>query len=199
MNEHTAFEELAYIKKIIQDSRRKVIDNGLGFIIWGILVLLGLLSTYYMLVNKIHLGIPWNWIILVGLGWIYTFYQVIRKVKKQKQPSSFAEKIIGALWFSSGLSMTLFGFIAPASGAVNGVFISPMISVVLGIAYFVSGFIYDYKWISSLAFGWWIGAIVMFFYPGMQVFLIMSLMLILLQIVPGIILYLKFKKELLEV
>ena len=91
--------------------------------------------------------------------------------------------------------MTLFGFIAPLSGAVNGVFISPMISVVLGIAYFVSGFLYDSKWISFLSFGWWGGAIIMFFYPGMQVFLVMSLMLILLQIVPGIILYIKFRKE----
>ena len=194
MNEKTALEELVFIKKIIQDSRRKVIENGMGFIIWGILVLLGLLSTYYMIVNKIPQNVPWNWIILIGVGWLYTFFEV-RKVKKKKLPSSFAEKIISALWFSSGISMTLFGFIAPLSGAVNGVFISPMISVVLGIAYFVSGFLYDYKWISLLAFGWWAGAIIMFFYPGMQVFLIMSLMLILLQIVPGIILYIKFRKE----
>lgn len=194
MNEQTALEELTFIKNIIQDSRRKVIENGLGFIIWGILVLLGLLSTYFMLVNKIYLSIPWNWIILMGAGWLYTFLKV-RKYKKKKVPSSFAVKIIGALWFSSGISMTLFGFVAPASGAVNGVFISPMISVVLGIAYFVSGFLYDSKWISLLAYGWWAGAIVMFFYPGMQVFLIMSTMLILFQIVPGIVLYSKFRKE----
>ena len=194
MDRQTAFEELAYIKKIIQDSRRKVIENGLGFIIWGILVLLGLLSTYLLIINKIHLSIPWNWIVLIGGGWLFTFFKV-GQYKKKKRTSSFAEKIAGALWFSSGISMTLFGFIAPASGAVNGVFISPMISIVLGVAYFVSGFLYDYKWISLLAFGWWVGAIIMFFYPGMHVFLIMSLMLILLQIVPGIILYRKFKKE----
>lgn len=194
MNEETAFEELAFIKKVIDDSRRKVIEKGLGSIVWGVLVLLGLLSTYLMLINKIYLDTPWNWIILVGIGWLYTFLEV-RKTKRNNRRNSFTEKIIAALWFSSGLSMTLFGFIAPLSGAIDGVFICPMISVVLGIAYFVSGFLYDSKWFSMLAFGWWIGAIIMFFYPGRQVFLIMSLMLILLQIVPGIIFYVKYRKE----
>ena len=195
MNEQTALEEISYIKKIIDDSRKTVIDNGLGYIIWGVLILLGLLSTYYIIVSKIPMTVPWNWIILIGGGWAYTIFNII-KHRQKKSSSTFAQKILGSVWFSLGISATILGFLAPASGAVSGVFISALISVVLGMAYFISGVLYSEKWVSLVAIGWWVGAIVMFYLPGMHVFLIMSLMIILLQIIPGIILYSKFKKEL---
>lgn len=195
MNEQQALEEISYIKNIIDDSRKTVVENGIGYIVWGILVILGLLSTYYFINSKMYSYIPWNWVVFMGIGWIFTIIKVRKKIKEKKS-RTFIGKIESALWFSSGIAMTILGFVATSSGAISGMFVSALISVVLGITYFVSGFLYNYKWISLLAIGWWIGAIIMFYFPGMHVFLIMSLMIILLQIIPGIIFYVRSKREL---
>ena len=98
------------------------------------------------------------------------------------------------MWFSIGVSATIFGFIGSLSGAYHSVFISPTISVVLGIGYLMSGLLYGKTWISLLTIGWWTGAILMYFVQSLETILIMVGMMIFLQIIPGIILFKESKK-----
>ncbi len=195
MNEKKALEEISFIKQIMQDSRKTFVDNGIGYIVWGVIIVLALLSEYFIITNQIKNNYGLNWIILIGIGWIFT---AISRAKQRKESKSitFAGKILGAVWFSVGIAMMIIGFIGPTSGALGGVFVSPVISVILGIAYLVSGVVYGSRWISFISLGWWAGAILMFYWPGMQVFWIMSLMMIIFQIIPGIILFQHTKKEL---
>ena len=194
MDEQKALEELSYIKQIMQDSRKTVVDNGIGYITWGIIIVMGLMSSYFMIVNKIKNNYELNWIILIGIGWIFSFVSA-RKDRKYKS-TTMAGKILAGIWFSSGIAMTIVGFIGPVSGGIKGVFVSAVISIILGVAYFVSGIVYGSRWITLLSIGWWAGAILMLFWPGMQVFWIMSLMMIFFQIIPGLFLYQQAKKEL---
>ncbi len=194
MNEQQALQDLSYIKEIMRDSRKAFVDNGLGYIVWGIIIVLGLLSTYFFVIYDVE-AYGLNWIILVTIGWIFSIVGA-KKEREKRKAATFAEKILGAVWFSAGVAMTIIGFLGPISGAIHDVFISPVISIVLGMAYFVSGFVYGAKWITLLSLGWWAGAILMFFWPGMQVFWIMIFMMISLQILPGIILYKQAKAEL---
>ncbi len=195
MDEKQALQELNYIKEIMHDSRKAFVENGIGYIVWGILIVLGLISSYIIVVYNIKNIYGLNWIILVAVGWLFSIIGS-KKERRKRKATTFAEKILGAVWFSSGVAMTIIGFISFTSGAISGVFISPTISVILGIAFFVSGMVYGAKWITLLSIGWWAGAILMFYWPGMQVFWIMSFMMIFLQIVPGIILYKQAKTEL---
>lgn len=194
MDEQKALEELSYIKQIMQDSRKTVVDNGIGYITWGIIIVMGLMSSYFMIVNKIKNNYELNWIILIGIGWIFSFVSA-RKDRKYKS-TTMAGKILAGIWFSSGIAMTIVGFVGPVSGGIKGVFVSAVISIILGVAYFVSGIVYGSRWITLLSIGWWAGAILMLFWPGMQVFWIMSLMMIFFQIIPGLFLYQQAKKEL---
>jgi len=195
MNEKRALDEIAYIKKIMHDSRETFVDNGIGFIIWGLIIVLGLLSSYYMVINRIENNYGLNWVILIALGWIFSLV-IARKKKDGHKTKTLAGKMLNAVWLSSGVAMTIVGFIGTTAGAISGVFVSPIISLILGIAFFVSGIVYGSKWISLISIGWWAGSILMFYWPGVQVFWIMSLMMIFFQIVPGIILYKQSKKEL---
>ncbi len=197
MDEKKALEELSYIKQVMHDSRRTIVDNGISYIMWGVIIVLALMSSYFMIVNNIEDNYGLNWIILIAIGWIFSMVWA-KKNRKRHKSSTFAGKILAAVWFSSGIAMTIIGFIGTTSGGVKGVFVSPVISVILGIAYFVSGFVYGSKWISMLSIGWWAGATLMFYWPGMQVFWIMSLMMIFFQIIPGVYLYQQAKKEIVQ-
>ena len=195
MTEINAQEELAFIKKVMEDSRRLICDDGKSFIFWGILVSFGMLVTYLSVAGKWIVSLGWFWPVLIAVGWIVTYFISIKDSKK-RHSKTFVAKIMGSLWISCGIAMTILGFIGGLTNAYDGVFISPIICVVLGIGYLVSGVLQGKMWVSLLAIGWWAGAILMFHLQNLETLLIMFVMMIILQTIPGFILYNQSKKEL---
>ncbi|HMS33243.1 MAG TPA: hypothetical protein PKC91_04080, partial [Ignavibacteria bacterium] len=118
-----------------------------------------------------------------------------KRHEKKMKVHTIAGRIIGSLWFASGIAMFIYGFLGSVSGGYNSVYICPVISTSLGISYFTTGEIQQVKLLKYIAFGWWIGAVVLFFYPGIHTLLIFALMMICFQILPGVILNRKFKKD----
>ena len=187
-------EDLQYMKQIINDSRKIVVDKGIGFIVWGILIIIGLTGSY---IDTVMSGRQYSgelWIVLVSAGWIYSIIGWY-KHKGRKKTVTFAGKIVGSVWFAAGVAMTILGFVGVNSGAYESVFISPVLACVLGIAFYVSALIYDNLLMKYLAPIWWIGSVFMFFFPGVHTIIVMAAMMLFLQVVPGIILYRKFKSE----
>jgi len=117
-----------------------------------------------------------------------------KRESKRRRVNTYAGNIIGSLWLASGIAMFIYGFIGIFTGAYNAVFISPIISTLLGVAYFTSGEIQRLKWLRNISFGWWAGAIYLFIFPGIHSVLIFAIMLIGFQIVPGIILNIRSRK-----
>jgi hypothetical protein len=194
MEKQKAELEISMIKQIMDDSKKIVVDDGKGYIIWGILIVIGLLGTYFSILSKHYYYIGWLWIISIGIGWVYTI--IVHAVKDHKKKvKTFAGKILGALWFSCGVAMTIVGFVGAGSNSYGPYTISPLMAVILGIAYFVTGVIYGQPWVRNLSIGWWIGAVVIFIWKDMNSLLVFAGMMIMFQIIPGIILYTKFKKE----
>lgn len=193
-NRDKIFEDLQYVKQIIADSKNLVVDNGIGFIIWGVIIIAGLLGTYIDIVlsgTQFSLEI---WIILILGGWLYSLYKwYINRDRKKR--TTFAGRIMSATWLASGIAMTIIGFIGTYSGAYKSVYISPIIAVILGIAFYVSSFLDENKLMKFIAPLWWLGSIYMFFFPGIHTILVMAFLMLFLQVIPGIILYKKYKSE----
>lgn len=187
--------ELSLIKKMMDDSRKISLDNGWHFIYWGSLVTTALLLNYLLIIfhgKQEYIG--WMWFIMMIGGAIAGGILEKRHEKKMKV-HTIAGRIIGSLWFASGIAMFIYGFLGSVSGGYNSVYICPVISTSLGISYFTTGEIQQVKLLKYVAFGWWIGAVVLFFYPGIHTLLIFALMMICFQILPGVILNRKFKKD----
>ena len=194
MEKQQAELEINMIKQIMDDSKKIVVDDGKGYIIWGILIVIGLVGTYILIQSRLYEFIGWLWVASIGAGWVYTIFRHVISGHKKKV-RTFAGKILGALWFSCGITMTLIGFVGTGTGSYGAYTISPLMAVVLGIAYFVTGIIYGQPWVRNLAAGWWLGAVATFIWSGMYSLLVFAGMMIVLQIIPGIILYSKFNKE----
>jgi hypothetical protein len=194
MTDLDAQQELAFIKKVMTDSRKILIDDGKGTIFWGLLISFGLLITYLSIAQNWETLLSWFWPVLIAFGWIYTIVTEIRHERKRRV-KTFAGKIMAAVWIAFGISATILGFVGTVSGAYHSVIISPLIAVLLGTGYLVSGLLYGKSWVSYLSIAWWGGAIVMFFMQSLETLLIMIGMMIFFQVIPGIILYREFKKE----
>jgi hypothetical protein len=175
--------EISQIKRIMEESRGILIDDGTGFIVWGFLISTGL-TLSYLSSRQI---LEWTvssvaWILLIAAGWVYTLIQ-FRKEKKQSKAVTFAGRVSGAIWGSAGITMTIIGFAGSYSGMIGGSAISPLMACVIGLAYYVSGF------------GWWFGSVTMFFWRSPHTLLVFALMMLFMQVMPGIIMYKKWKKE----
>lgn len=194
MDANTALDELQFIKKIIQDNKITVLSNGIEFIVWGVLVVIGLLLNYITLTLKIELDFGFVWIIVISVGWLFSFYSAVKR-KRSAYVKTFARKILGSVWLSVGLTMTLLGFVGTYSGAFRLVFVSPILASLLGVAFFITGVLQEQTWIKWLCIGWWTGAVIMFLYPGIQTILIMASMMLLFQVIPGIYIYKKYQLE----
>ena len=192
MNENEALEELQFIRKVIEETKKSVVYNGRDIIFWGILVITGMMSTYIFHLAGVYFNYFWIWVGLIPVGWGYSVYN--RSKIKEKHPATYAGKLFGYVWGAAGVAMTIIGFIGTTARAVDPMSISPLACVIVGSAYFVSGKIVESKWISNLSLGWWAGAIILFFVRTAESFLIMALLMLFFQTIPGIIIYRKYKQ-----
>lgn len=187
--------ELSVIKKIMEDSRSVVIDNGWHYIYWGVVVSGALIANYIMAIYRV----PFNY---QGLMWFITMITaaitggiIERIADKKRKVKTFAGKLLSSLWFAAGIAMFMFGFVGTITNSYNAIFIAPIISTVLGITYFTSGEIQQIKMLKYISFVWWAGAVFLFVYPTVHTLLIFGLMMIFFQVIPGIIIRNKYKRE----
>lgn len=196
-----AHEELAYIRKIIDDSRIAFVEDGKPYIVWGVIVALGMTFTYICALMDRDLGTGYVWIGLTILGWVYIFMYA-RKKEKTTRAKSIIDRVQGAVWGAVG---SMIGFVIvlifigqalniPDMPGIHPLYICFITAVLVGIGYFVSGVANDLKWLRNIALAWWIAAIPMYLWPSVHVLGLYAFMIVAFQVVPGIVLYRKYRK-----
>ena len=189
--------QLAFIKSIMQDSQKVVADNGDGFILWGVLILLSGACSYLLDQFQLNQYQGWLYLLIVGLGWCY-MVTIHRRTKKYSIGNPLTKKIIDSIWTAVLISMTLLGFVGGATGTIDLNHMTAVMYTVLGTAYFLQGVITGKSWVRNLAFGWWGGSVILFLITGPAALALMIVMMLGLQIVPGIIFNRQWKAALTE-
>lgn len=185
MTNKNAQQDLAFIKQVIEDSRRNASGMGDHMMVWGIITFIGLIVSYVLLYYPVSGLTEWiHWAILIAGGWTFEFIYGW-KVERKKAVLTYADKVGSGLWASFGITMTILGFIGIYTGGISIQYLSPIFCCVSAVAFFTSGFLYDAKWMRYIAFGYWIGALTMFFIPGSYHLLYMAAMTISFMVVPG--------------
>ena len=198
MEQFDAQQELAFIKKVMADSRRVTAENGLDYIVWGVIVALGLFGTYAL--DRLH-ATEWAiggwiflalWIAVMGGGWAFSLIRYLR-YQRRAHVHTLAGRMLGSIWLACGIAIMMFIFIGGPTKLNDP---SPVIATVLGMGFFLSGILLGSLPLKVASICWWLGAVVMFFnrtYPHIQL-LIFGSMMVLFQIVPGVILYRKWNQ-----
>jgi hypothetical protein len=196
MGINQAEQELSFIKKVMEDSKQVTVDNGKYYILWGVLVSVTLFVNYGLIciedIKGYYYGILW--MIMMAGGAVASSVMKSRDLKKARV-YTFAGKVLSSIWIAAGIAMFIVAFVGPAFKVYDYTYISSIISIILGVAYFVSGEIQQIKWLKLLSIGWWGGGIALFAVPGIHSYLIFGFMIIFLQTLPGIFLYNKWKEE----
>jgi hypothetical protein len=156
--------------------------------------------TYLSALTQRDLYSGFIWLGLVLYGWGTIIYYIIQKRKQPDRARSFMDRIQGSIWGACGGTLGL-GLILilmfphrEEGPSINPIYACYLTSLILGIAYFLSGVANDLKWLRNIGFAWWAGAIAMYLWPTVHVLGIYAAMLILFQVIPGIILQRRYKR-----
>jgi hypothetical protein len=187
MSSETAAQDLAYIRRLMQDTHFATVAHGHFFVVWGIIVSVGLVLTWLMATGE--LKVPWYgiWAPLIASGWAYTFFAVRRGLRTQPTLSNLG-RLIGHAWMTSGVAMTLTFFVGMPLGVITWKAGAGLIGVFMGMGVMLTALIAEIPWLIYVAIGWWLGAVILWLVPGMDTLAVLGVLVALLQIVPGIVL-----------
>lgn len=196
MTTHQLESEISFIKKVMEDSRQATLDNGKYYILWGVVVGIASILTYFGVKQNIEGNfINWVWMNCIVVGWVLSFIFMFKDRKKERN-KTFAGKMIMHTWIGAGFTMAVIAFVGIPAKVIPYDAICPVIAAVAGGANYISSRIQKSPFILVVAFGWWIGAGIMFFMKGIDIILFYGILLSLFSIIPGLVLYFRWKKEL---
>lgn len=186
-------EDLAFIRAVMQETRKSAVDNGLHYILWGTLICCSSLIAFilYRFDLNFHAGIYWG--CTISIGYLGSFL-INRHQKNYKTARTLAVRIVQGVWIACGVTMCLIGF---AGGIFRQANLTGAICMVTGIGFYVSGILYNSRWIQYYcSAGWWLGGVLMFILPLFYTLPLLMILMIAFQIIPGIVLNRQWKKEL---
>lgn len=182
-----ATDDLAYIRAALQASQRASALSGAYYVIWGSLSTVGLLATWAVLRSGTPARATTWWILwgsCMALGWALTAWQVWREARRSPAVNA-ATRRLGLTWAGVGIGITLCYFAGTATGAVAWPALSGLVAVFLGLGLWLNGLHAGIRWLMGLALPWWLGAVVLWTWPGPHGLLVLALMSLLLFTLPG--------------
>lgn len=184
MDSNQAQQELDIIKKIMEDSRRVVYEGSKQGTFWTIIMVPAILINYGMIIFNTgfhYTGFVWMAVVLVGIiGSII----IANKEKNITHTKTFAGKILVAIGIGVGGANVMFSLASAVFYAFNPIYIVPVDSVVLGMAFYLVGVIQQLKTLKFFAFVWWAGAIFFFIFPSFHCLLFLAVMLTAMVLLP---------------
>lgn len=188
-----AREDLAAIRRLMEDGQRVVDSAGPHFVAWGVLTSVALVATYVLGGRGDTRAITWTWVAAVALGWLASLALTIAEGRRERVRSA-TSRILGGTWTGTGVTMMLLGFAAPAGGGVDVASITGVLAAVLGGGFFATGLLVGSGWMRGAAILWWAGALAMLLWPGPHGLLLTAALVLLLQALPGLWLTLRARR-----
>ena len=183
-----AHQDLALIRRVMDETRREVNDRGKHFLIWGVLTSIGLAATYLAVTGRLNLNPATAWIAVLVVGWAASM-TVGWMDGRRARVVTLGRRLLTAVWVSTAVTLTataiggMFGSVLPVN-ALPGV-----LAVIVAAPMLVTALLTGEAWLHWVAAGWWIGGGVMLFVPGVYTLLLMTAMSVVLMAGPGVILY----------
>lgn len=186
MTQHDALQDLAYIRQVMEQTRRYTAAKGIFFVLWGTIVSLALVGTWLQ-INRLVGGSNFKlWIAAMVIGWALTMYFSWRQQNEGALPHN--AYLIGMNWMVVGLAMGVFYFVGVPMKTISFQAIPGVSALFLGIGIWNTGQLSGLRWLSGVGIAWLVGGGLLLAFPGSHTLWAMVVLLVLGEIVPGLIL-----------
>ena len=194
MNDLHAKDEIRLIQEMIERTKKITAGSWMFFLVWGIVVILGIGGMYALVFIEEFSWIWLNWVVFVGIGVIFSIVYG-KKLEQLEGARTYANITTGHVCFACGMAFILVGFIFPLLKLYSWGLISVLISMVAGILVFTLGGIFEWNLLKWCGVIWWLGAVGMIFvHENYRALLVIPLLLI-GYIMPALVLRSMYQKQ----
>lgn len=180
-------DALGLIEQMITRAQRKINDNGMYWLLWGVLVFISSLTDYVLLTRMNHELHSLVWAILMPLGGVISFVMGLRESKKKKlEAKTYVDELMGYVVTAFSISLLIICLIMPMTGT-NWKSFFPVIMVLYALVTYISGGILQSKPLRLGSFVNWGCAIAAFFFAYDIQLLLLALAVLGGFIIPGIL------------
>lgn len=190
MNEDTAREDIAFIRRTMEQGRRIAGAWSPDMLVWGVAVAIGYFATYARVRDYWTVDSDWVWVACIVLGWAYSLRRVPARLFAPQPDAQRADAApLSMLWFACGIFLTILGLAAIISAERGSWWINPVAAGAMGIGFFVSSFLSSVTWLRWVGIAWWAGEVAAFaLHRRAEGLLLMGALMLLLLAVPGFVL-----------
>lgn len=192
--DQAAREEIALIRRLMEETRQEAVDRGRHLTIWGGMTAAGLLATWWRALGRPGADPVVAWLALLALGWALSLYVGWREEKTSRVRTAWGE-LLGATWVAAALTLTAVGVAGLLGEVVSPQALPGVISTVLAMPIYMTARLTGEPWLGGVAVAWWIGGGVMLVLPGLYALPLMAAMSLGLMVVPGAVLSARASRE----
>lgn len=186
MTHHDAAADLAYIREVMEQTRRYTAAKGIYFVLWGSLVALALIGTWFQW-HRVIGGTNFElWIGAMTAGWLATLWLARREATHGQAP--FQARLIGMNWVAVGVAMGTFYFVGVPMKTVGFEAIPGLSALFVGVGIFNTGHLSGLRWLAAVGVCWFVAGGALLAFPGPHTLWAMVALLLLGEVLPGLVL-----------
>jgi len=182
--------DLAFIRRIMEESRRQARDNGVYYLLWGGLVIVCTPVSYLLGFAGQGRFVPWFWgAAFSGMG----IFLAIGAARSRGKGGTLGNFLLGAVWGSVLLLMAALVGASALAGRLDLPWAMGLSSLGIGLGYLLSAAVGRSPLILALALPWWIGGLIIPLLPPLHAPAALAGLTLLFEFIPGLAMYLRWR------
>jgi hypothetical protein len=163
MIEDQAREDIAFIRRAIEEGSAYATASSPDLLVWGIAVAIGYLGTYGFVRGWSPVAPGPLWAACVGPPWLFSLRRTVRTLAGRKiQARGPMAQALAMLWLGCGVFLTTMGVAVAATGEGRNGWWEAVVAGVMGIGFFASASLTRLLWLRWVAIAWWLGELALF-------------------------------------
>lgn len=163
MVEEQAREDIAFIRRAIEEGSAYATARSQDMLVWGVAVAIGYLGVYAFVRGWSPIAPGALWVVCLGLPWLFSLRRVARRFGDRRAAAHGPmAQALAMLWLGCGIFLTTLAIAAIVTGEGRNGWCDSVVAGVMGIAFFASATLARLPWLRGIAVAWWLGELALF-------------------------------------
>lgn len=163
MIEDQAREDIAFIRRAIEEGSAYATASSPDMLVWGVAVAIGYLGTYGFIRGWSPVAPGALWAVCLGLPWLFSLRRVASRLAGgEVTVHGPMAQALAMLWLGCGIFLTTLAVATMVAGDSRSGWCEAVVAGVMGIGFFAGAWLARLFWLRWIGIAWWVGELALF-------------------------------------